>query len=882
MSKRKTKQSATITLFLILTIAGSTLLVMPISSAHTPPWSIPTYAYLVASPDPVGLGQTAFVVMWIDKVPPTAGGVGGDRWKGFTVKITKPDGTFETKGPYTSDATSAAWFLYTPTQTGLYQVNFTFPGQVASLFHPVSGIPGSASDFVNDTYLASSATTTITVQQEAVQAPPTYPLPSTYWTRPIEGQNTQWSSIASNWLGGANIIDKVQPNGIAPNSPHIMWTKPLQDGGVVGGNYWSISSVAYYTGLSYEGKLNNPIIMYGRLYYRAPLGDGATNGPFVCVDLATGKTLWENSSINPSFGMLYLYESFNQHGVIGDGYLVQTSGTTWIMYDARTGAWLFNMTGVPSGFGGGFFGGYGTGYVGSNGEIVNYQFSNSGHWLAMWNSSAAPNTPLVLTMGNTTNAFQYRPIGKNANMSTAYTWNATLADLPAGSTILRAIPDDLILFYTSPTPPGMFFGWGTIPYSVSAVSLKPNSRGVLLWTKNYTPPEGNMTRSFGPVDPVARVFTLTDKETMQWIGFDLDSGEQLWGPVGNFRDFQYYGQVSNPPAPGHIYNQKLYVAGYGGELVCFDSRTGNIEWVYNNTYSGDQTPWGLYPLFITGIADGKVYCYSSEHSPNVPLYKGSRVRAIDADTGEEIWTLLSWYAIGSFGQSPAPIADGNIAYLNMYDMQIYCIGKGPSATTVQAPLTAVPRGSSLLITGTVTDQSPGAKKLVEDGKFDVISAMSDEVQGPWMEYLYMQKPIPENATGVQVKLTAFDSSGTSYDVGTAATDTNGKYGIAWTPPAEGTFHIMAEFLGTNSYYNSDDTTYVVVGPPAPTPAPVTPTPPPTTPPVTATPTPTPVSPSPPPTPPSGPAGNETIIIAAAAIIIIVAVAAAAVLLRRRK
>jgi hypothetical protein len=151
-----------------------------------------------------------------------------------------------------------------------------------------------------------------------------------------------------------------------------------------------------------------------------------------------------------------------------------------------------------------------------------------------------------------------------------------------------------------------------------------------------------------------------------------------------------------------------------------------------------------------------------------------------------------------------------------------------------------------------------------------------------MEYLYMQKPKTENTTGVTVKLTAVDASGTSYDIGSTTTDTNGKYGIGWTPPAQGTYHITAKFEGTNSYWGSDDSTYVVVGPPAPTPAPVTPTPPPTTPPVTATPTPTPVSPSPPPTPPAGGGGNETIIIAAAAVIIIVAVAAAAVLLRRRK
>ncbi|MGF3522204.1 MAG: PQQ-binding-like beta-propeller repeat protein, partial [Candidatus Bathyarchaeia archaeon] len=562
---------------LILLLTAVPILALPLAEAHTPPWSIPTYAYIVASPNPIGVGQTAFVVFWLDKVPPTAGGIGGDRWTGFTVKITAPDGTTETKGPYTSDATSAAWFLYTPTKLGTYRFDFSFPGQVASLFHPETGVRGSASDYVNDTYLPSSASTTLTVQQEAVPTPPTYPLPTSYWTRPIEGQNTEWSRIASHYLGGSSIIDAFQPYGLAPESSHILWTKPLQDGGIVGGD-WPVPSAAYYTGLSYQGKFNNPIIIYGRLYYKAPLGDSQTAGPYTCVDLRTGETLWENDTINPTAGQLYLYESFNQHGVIGDGYLLQTSGTTIIVYDARTGKWLFNLTDVPSG----------TEMRGPSGEILRYVLNVNGKWLALWNSSAGPNTPLVLTAGNTTNAFQYRPFGKNANMSQAYTWNVTIPTLPSGSSIRRVIPGDLLLGSTSSTVGGAF-GFGSQDYTVWAISLKPNNLGQLLWMKNYTAPPGNLTRSFGPVDPVNRVFTMTDKETMQWLGYDLDNGNLLWGPVGNFRAFQYYGRVSNPPAPGFVGYGNLYVGGYGGELVAFDIRTGALKWKYNNTFSGDQT-----------------------------------------------------------------------------------------------------------------------------------------------------------------------------------------------------------------------------------------------------------------------------------------------------
>ena len=51
------------------TIAASIVL-MPITDAHTPPWTIPTYSYLVVSPSPVGVGQTIYISYWLDKVPP--------------------------------------------------------------------------------------------------------------------------------------------------------------------------------------------------------------------------------------------------------------------------------------------------------------------------------------------------------------------------------------------------------------------------------------------------------------------------------------------------------------------------------------------------------------------------------------------------------------------------------------------------------------------------------------------------------------------------------------------------------------------------------------------------------------------------------------------
>ena len=51
------------------------------------------------------------------------------------------------------------------------------------------------------------------------------------------------------------------------------------------------------------------------------------------------------------------------------------------------------------------------------------------------------------------------------------------------------------------------------------------------------------------------------------------------------------------------------------------------------------------------------------------------------------------------------MADGILVGLNYFDNELYAFGKGPSATTVSAPQTVPSLGSSVMITGTVTDQT---------------------------------------------------------------------------------------------------------------------------------------------------------------------------------
>jgi hypothetical protein len=393
-------------------------------------------------------------------------------------------------------------------------------------------------------------------------------------------------------------------------------------------------------------------------------------------------------------------------------------------------------------------------------------------------------------------------------------------------------------------------------------------------------PDNFITPLFGPVDPTTRIWTLTYIETMEWLGYSVDTGELVWGPVkGAELDFTYYGSGRGGGQIGFCAYGNLYTQGFGGEIVAFSMADGKVLWKYNNTNSGDETVWGNYPIFISAIADGKVYAFNNEHSPNYPLYKGERVRCINASNGAELWTMLGWAGqSGGPGTATSILADGFLTYYSYYDNQIYSIGKGPSTTTVEAPLQGITQGQSIVIQGTVTDQSSGAKKKVQTGEFSVVPAVSDESMGKWMEYIYMQKPKPADAKGVPVKLTAVDPNGNAIDIAIVTSETSGLYSYAWVPTIPGKYTITATFAGSNSYWPSSAQAAISVDA-KPQASPITPPP-------TATPTPTgTISPTASPSmvsPPPGYGLGTEYYIAIAAVIIIIAIAAVAVILRRRK
>ena len=112
-----------------------------------------------------------------------------------------------------------------------------------------------------------------------------------------------WGAVSSNWLNNENDRsygsnnNRIQTQGTAPNSGHILWTKPTEDGGVVGGNNFDREGNVFNAGHQYQTRMQDTsIIMHGRLYYQEPIAWSGGGGDW-CVDLKTGE-VWRNHTMS--------------------------------------------------------------------------------------------------------------------------------------------------------------------------------------------------------------------------------------------------------------------------------------------------------------------------------------------------------------------------------------------------------------------------------------------------------------------------------------------------------------------------------------------------------------------------------------------------------
>jgi hypothetical protein len=842
LRERNMKKTNMLSTALILLLTFSTVAILiPQVNAHTPPWTIPTWAYVVASPPTIGVNEQSVLVMWLDKFPPTAGGTSGDMWRGFKIDVTAPDGSKSQLGPFTSGPVGTTWTAFTPTQIGVYTFVFSWPGQV--LANPPGSNPMGL-QYVGDNYLgATSEPGYLTVTQAQTQMWQEPPLPTGFWARPLNAQNRDWSQLASNWLRGSWLTSNNQRWGKAPNSPHIVWSKPqAEQPGKSAAHPGGIADAAWpgqpYNTDDYQSPWGGAIIMNGIIYYNSPGDAMSPKFGYYAMNLRSGEQLWyKNGTDNglnnptvlsdPSFGigpalslsyprlsqgMMYHYDSVNGQGMVS--YLVMTQGSTWYILDPDTGDFLQGFRNMPSG----------TGITDQDGSIMFWNYNATTGVVTAWNMTQA--WPFGAP-GTSTSAEQWRvrvgamidaqndkswttaPLpGNNANGNwtlqdtyhTGYSVNTTMdKNLPGISRVLQdsnRIPKELFGFRVNAANDTFTAYLATLnphvtPYYGGRQNNSNLGWGISMdWSKNWNSPLGgkNITYSLGQVDYDNRVFTVSTKETMQWYGYSLDDGSLLWGPTAPQSTWDMYGMGGNA-AYGNLYS-----CGYGGTLYAYDIKTGVLKWTYNATNVGTESPYGNFPLSMSAFCNGKIFLTSSEHSPTKPLWRGSYLRAVDAISGHEIWKIQDWV-------DSMAIADGYIVAANHYDNNIYCFGTGQSAVTVTAPEVVQGNGTAVLIKGTVTDQSPGAKDT---------PAIADAYMQQWMEYLYMQQAIPGNAQGVSVQLTAIDQNGGTSNIGTVTSDMSGIFKTMWTPSAAGIYTIIASFAGTESYSPSYAETVVGV------------------------------------------------------------------------
>jgi hypothetical protein len=787
---------STIALILLLTISGI-MTMMPTSKAQTAASPLPTNAFLAVSPNPVGLGQQATLEMWLGQPNPTASGLVGSRWTNFTIAVTKPDGTTETLGPFTANDASFSIAYYTPNQIGNYTFKFTFSGQHVTGVSPMTMAP------VDSYYAASSFTTVLTVQQEPATTMPQAPLPTSFWTRPINAQNQAWYSISGNWLAlGASTFGSTNYNATGnfnafttgPNSAHILWTKPLEFGGLIGGEFGGTSTSNYFTGKTYQTEFQPPIIINGVLYYNAPTNP---REGFYAVDLRTGQTLWWQNSTEPvyqpmgglvtgwaypgiSLGQVYNYLSPNMEG--GFPYLWFTGTTMWDMYDANTGNRILQIANATTG---------GTTVEGDNGELLDYVVGNN--WIAMWNSSLCIGTfakytpPIPLFSSNSW--VWSPPIGAVLNWNTGVQWNVTVQTYPGEA--IASVNSGIVL---ASTMAGVFSYFGTQSYTTEIGYS--STTGQQLWIQNLTLPSGPTTGYLYSLGPMANgIFTSYDALSEQWYGYNANTGAKLWGPT--VADPDPWGSEGSASGSQIAYGI-LY--GFSSDGVhAFDLATGKKLWDFKGIDSGADFPgFSYYPFEGTSmtVADGKIYLQTGDTHGD-PLFRGAQLYCVNATSGTELWSINSFY------EGVMPISDGILMALNGYDNQIYAYGMGPSKTTVTAPSVGVSTSTPVTITGTVTDISAGAQQQAVAANFpNGLPAVSDASQTAWMEYVYQQQPFPSNATGVPVSIDVLDSNGNYRNIGTTTSDASGSFSLTWTPDIPGNFTVIASFHGSESYYSS--------------------------------------------------------------------------------
>jgi hypothetical protein len=675
--------------------------------------------------------------------------------------------------------------------------------------------------------------------------------------------------------------------GTGPESAHILWSKPFYIGGLMDERLGNINfATAHYQGVQFSPN----IILDGKIHW-SPFYTHTGSEGWEIIDLYTGETLFKDwDATCPNMGSVYLYESPNQHGGFaylwetgGGGFffggaatvevpevimlsrsyqeragLLPTRtgtyyeinrtetpvqlGSVWKMIDAYTMNTLCYIANVSAS---------GTQVYGKDGSLLYYNTVNYGtptnpnYYCTVWNASSGT----MVSSKTGTGAWQWRPAGEDFGAEEPYfgqgmdffgppfvkkynivhdgnqMWwhNFSIPNIAGGSIqTIREGEEMIVGAAGSNTKNGVTQGW------MMGISLAEDNKGQQLWKTTFTPPyvdldanitvSGMFTSGFAlrGVYPEEGIMVFSEaKQLKVWV-YDLYTGQLLWETEeGEIPQYWFYSDSIS------IHHGKLLIyGGYAGTMMAYNATTGENLWTYNAINVGEESPYGNYPIEIQAITEDKVYLMAWEHSYTHPIIRGPCLRCINLTDGTEIWSILD------FGTGGA-LADGILLSSNSQDNMIYAYGRGPSATTVTASPKVSVHGSSIVIEGTVTDQTGTGRRNtndIVDWTLEGTPAISDEDMGAWMEYMFMQQGYPADAKGVELVLETLDPNGNFYEIGRTTSDVTGTYSLKFTPEVPGDYQIIARFEGSAAYGPSLAHTYINVeeapeASPTPTPPP---------------------------------------------------------------
>ncbi|MGB9914113.1 MAG: hypothetical protein ACPLIG_01700 [Candidatus Bathyarchaeales archaeon] len=339
MGLSKRTIAAAVSLFLIFAMTTS-IAILPVGCQINWEGHSKSYAYIGAVPNPAYVGEEVLLHIGITRELQ----ITQDGWNGLTVTVTKPDGTTKTLGPFRTDATGGTGYVFIPDMPGTYKLQTHFPAQWYnfSQFDIFSGQQQNVRIY----YEADDSPI---LELQVLKGTPTYwpgvPLPTECWTRPTDSQNREWAVIAGSWLDPGGIFGQQEAKGYedAPETEHVLWQKPLQIGGLTGGELSEPAVI--FPGDAYEGKWNNSLVIMGVLIYQKfdSVGGNSVANWVVAVDIHTGEVLWEKgfknpngSRVTPLFGQVMYWKSFNTQGVHAylwagvSGGFFGAAPTTWL------------------------------------------------------------------------------------------------------------------------------------------------------------------------------------------------------------------------------------------------------------------------------------------------------------------------------------------------------------------------------------------------------------------------------------------------------------------------------------------------------------------------------------------------------------------------